>query len=138
MRSVRAVFALRGLLCRAIFALVLCIGVSAACTGDCKSCHASLDYAKDKRHAPMLTCKSCHTDEKMAQIDMGGCGQDCFACHDAQKIQAPALAKEHAVIESCMSCHASLGASPFSNRFNTKGNVFDNSLKSFSDALLKE
>lgn len=115
--------------------LVMGFALAFACTGDCKSCHGGLDYAKDKRHAPMLTCKSCHTDEKMAQIDMGGCGQDCFACHDINKVQAPSLAKEHAVIEGCISCHTMLGSSPFSNPFNTKDNIFEKSLDNFGKGL---
>ncbi len=82
----------------------------------------------------MLECKTCHTDAKMAQIDMGGCGEDCFACHDISKIQAPSLAKEHYVINSCIQCHTTLSNSPIS----TGENVFQKSLKSFSNGLLKE
>lgn len=105
-----------------------------ACTGDCKSCHATLDYKNDIRHIPMLECKTCHTEAKMAQIDMGGCGEDCFACHDISKIQAPSLAQAHQVINSCIQCHTSLSNSPIS----TGENVFQKSLKSFSNGLLKE
>lgn len=117
---------------RIIYLLItLCAGLI-ACTGDCRSCHQNLDYKNDARHAPMLECKSCHTDEKMASIDMGGCGEDCFACHDIQKIQSPALAKEHNVINSCMGCHAGLKNSPL----NTGVNVFQKGFKNFSDALV--
>lgn len=76
-----------------------------ACSGDCVSCHAGLDYVRDKRHAPMRECKSCHTDEKMAKIDMGGCGQDCFACHNAQKLMSSDLFDEHRVLQECIECH---------------------------------
>lgn len=79
----------------------------------------------------MLSCKSCHTDEKLANIDMGGCGADCFACHDISKIQSQALAKDHAIINACMSCHTSLAASPLSNGEN----VFEKGIKSFSNGL---
>ncbi|MCX2716172.1 hypothetical protein OQH61_00255 [Helicobacter sp. MIT 21-1697] len=102
-----------------------------ACTGDCKSCHQNLDYKNDIRHRPMLECKTCHTDEKMAQIDMGSCGEDCFSCHDAKKIQSPSLAKEHRAINACIQCHTQLSTSPL----NAGENVFQKSLKSFSNAL---
>ena len=117
-----------------IFAMIaLLAAVAWACTGDCKSCHSKLDYQNDIRHRPMLECKSCHTEEKMASIDMGGCGGDCFACHDIHKIQAPSLAREHYVINACIQCHTSLSTSPI----HTGENVFQKSLKSFSNGLLE-
>ena len=110
----------------------LCINIVFACTGDCKACHANLDYKNDIRHAPMLVCKSCHTEAKMAQIDMGSCGEDCFACHDMRKIQTPILAKEHIVLNSCIQCHTKLSNSPLS----TGENIFQKGKKSFSNGLL--
>lgn len=89
-----------------------------ACSGDCASCHANLDYTKDKRHMPMLECKTCHTDEKMAEIDMGGCGQDCFACHNAQKLLKPELSSAHQVIKECMECHQNLDVFGAKKLFN--------------------
>ncbi len=119
------------LLKRVLWAVSIIILDIWGCTGDCKSCHQNLDYKNDIRHRPMLECKTCHTDEKMAQIDMGGCGEDCFSCHDVKKIQSPALAKEHSVIDACIQCHTQLSTSPI----NTGENVFQKSLKSFSNGL---
>ena len=116
-----------------LFFLSFVCGELFACTGDCKSCHATLDYKNDIRHAPMLECKTCHTEAKMAQIDMGGCGEDCFACHDINKIKSPSLAKDHYIINSCIQCHTSLSNSPLS----TGENVFQKGIKNFSNGLLK-
>lgn len=94
-----------------------------ACTGDCASCHANLDYKNDTRHQAMLQCKTCHTDEKMNAIaEMNGCGQDCFACHTPSKLQNPALSKEHGMIPQCIECHKGLQKNPFDpkNLFNQK------------------
>lgn len=89
-----------------------------ACSGDCASCHFSIDY-KDEKHKIMLDCKSCHTDEKLAKIPMqSSCGQDCFSCHDIQKINAVNNA-EHRALNTCITCHTSLN-----QKLNIKVNPF--------------
>lgn len=93
----------------ASYFLFFCIFVF-SCTGDCASCHYTIDYKNDKRHAAMLECKTCHTPEKMQSLNMGDtCGEDCFACHNVEKLQKESLKKEHSVImDSCMQCHKNL------------------------------
>lgn len=107
-----------------------------ACTGDCASCHYSLDYKNDTRHSPMLECKTCHTDEKMKSINMGDtCGEDCFSCHNAEKLQNKSLKKSHSVImDSCMQCHKNLAKETLEKNFMKQGimhqNFFNKSLES--------
>lgn len=94
---------------RILFAILLAFSLGCSCTGDCASCHSTLDYKNDSRHAPMLECKTCHTQEKMAKLKMGDtCGADCFACHKPQKLESPELKPTHKVIQSCISCHQNL------------------------------
>ncbi|WP_181566313.1 hypothetical protein [Helicobacter monodelphidis] len=88
---------------------LLFLGVIYPCTGDCKSCHTTLDLKYDVRHKMMAECKTCHTDEKLATINMGqeSCGNDCFACHSTQKIysiKTPA----HEALQECITCHTYL------------------------------
>lgn len=78
-----------------------------ACSGDCRSCHSSLDY-KDSKHTIMLNCKTCHTDEKLARVQMqNSCGQDCFVCHSVKKINS-IQNLEHLALNECINCHSSL------------------------------
>ncbi|MCE3047729.1 hypothetical protein [Helicobacter kayseriensis] len=107
---------------RFIFVFLISFLLSWACQGDCASCHAKLDYKNDQRHIPMTECKSCHTDEKMAQIDMGGCGQDCFACHQSQKLLTPPLSQAHQVIRQCIDCHTKINPLDFKHPFQIKPN----------------
>ena len=87
--------------------LALCGYAVASCSGDCASCHFSIDY-KDERHKIMLDCKICHTDEKLsAQMQVNGCGRDCFECHSVNKISSVAI-KEHTALNTCISCHTRL------------------------------
>lgn len=108
---------------RIIVFISLFLATLFACSGDCASCHAKLDYKNDKRHQAMLECKTCHTEEKMNAIpEMSACGQDCFACHTPSKLQNPSLSKEHGMIPKCIECHTSLQKNPFDpkNLFNQK------------------
>lgn len=91
-----------------IFALLFVALVAAfACSGDCASCHFSVDF-KDQKHAVMLNCKVCHTDEKLSKVQMqSSCGQDCFACHSVEKINKVQNA-EHFALTNCVNCHISL------------------------------
>lgn len=121
---------------RSVWLLLCFVGaIWATCSGDCATCHFTLDYAKDKRHMPMRECKTCHTEEKMMQIDMGGgCGKDCFACHDIQKVRTPALMNAHKVIDNCMDCHTKLSQSLFNPTSPTQ-NIFQQSIRDFSHSL---
>lgn len=76
-----------------------------ACTGDCLSCHPSLqkNIQTDLRHKPMLTCINCHGVNPSA---MAECGNDCFACHSMAKINNGV--KEHEVIQGCKDCHTKM------------------------------
>lgn len=108
---------------RILFFIMLLMVATFACSGDCASCHFSIDY-KDKRHKVMLDCKSCHTDAKLAKTPMdSSCGQDCFSCHSIKKINAVDNA-EHRALSTCISCHTSLN-----QKLNTKINpFFDNKM----------
>lgn len=79
-----------------------------ACTGDCMSCHPSLEknILTDKRHSPMLTCIYCHKENSES---MAECGPDCFVCHTKEKIDKPDV-REHDAIEDCRICHMKLKA----------------------------
>ena len=92
---------------RYIVFILFLINFLLACSGDCRSCHLSLDY-KDSTHSIMLNCKTCHTDEKLSRVQMqDSCGQDCFACHSVKKINSIQNA-EHLALNECISCHTSL------------------------------
>lgn len=79
-----------------------------ACSGDCLSCHPTLNLESDVRHKSMATCITCHSAESLSQSNMGAaCGQDCFACHEAGKITQSGI-KEHGVINECIACHSTL------------------------------
>ena len=73
-----------------------------ACSGDCLSCHPSLEATilTDERHSPMLGCIKCHSAETGG---ISECGKDCFSCHPIEKINPDV--KEHEVIEKCANCH---------------------------------
>ena len=84
--------------------LLIYLGFSAiACTGDCMTCHPTLEknILTDKRHSPMLTCIKCH---KPDSDSMAECGKDCYSCHDVNKIEKTGI-KEHMVIRECRDCH---------------------------------
>lgn len=75
-----------------------------ACSGDCASCHFSIDY-KDERHKVMLDCKVCHTESRLnSQMKLASCGQDCFECHDIRTINK-VNTKEHTALNTCITCH---------------------------------
>ncbi|MGP1449671.1 MAG: hypothetical protein ACTTJS_00925 [Wolinella sp.] len=79
-----------------------------ACSGDCLSCHPTLNIQSDVRHKSLSTCITCHTAESLSQTNMGAaCGQDCFACHDAGKLTGLGV-REHDVITNCIACHTTL------------------------------
>lgn len=76
-------------------------------TGDCMSCHTSLDFKAERTQ-----CQSCHTDPHRGEM-----GADCARCHSSRSFidRGPmvrlhqmtrfSLTGSHAALE-CESCHA--------------------------------
>lgn len=106
-----------------LVALFAICAVAFACSGDCASCHFSIDY-KDERHKIMLDCKICHSDSRLnSQMKIASCGQDCFECHDINAINKTNI-KEHIALNTCISCHIKI-----TNKLSPKINpLFNNKL----------
>ncbi len=106
-----------------IITIILLLNIALSCSGDCRSCHSSLDY-NDLKHNIMLNCKDCHTDEKLARVQMqNSCGQDCFECHSVQKINS-IKNKEHNSLNECINCHSSL-KNTLKEKLNNNKPLFD-------------
>lgn len=74
-----------------------------ACSGDCMSCHPSLEKSITQPHHNMLTsCIKCHT--KLPEA-MTSCGGDCFTCHSQNKLIDSKSVPEHSQLGTCKQCH---------------------------------
>lgn len=73
-----------------------------ACSGNCISCHPSLNESINQQHHQVLkTCISCHTKTPTTMVE---CGGDCFSCHSQNKL-IKSNRIEHQNLASCKKCH---------------------------------
>ncbi|GHV06837.1 hypothetical protein AGMMS50229_12390 [Campylobacterota bacterium] len=110
---------MRGLLI--FFALY---ALSLACSGDCVSCHSSLNgkLGRDSDHAVLRECIDCHREITNPSAE---CGGNCFSCHSSSAINKTTA--QHRTLPDCKTCHIS----------SEQNNQFINNLFNFENTLEK-
>lgn len=114
-------------------------------TGDCLSCHASLQK-KRFTHGPVGVdlCSACHDAEKPASDPAKhhtfSLTQDqpdlCFSCHDSMRAQLAAYKVPHPAIDAgCTSCHDPHGSD---QQFFLKDKTMDKTCSSCHEAKTQE
>ncbi len=91
-----------------------------SCSGDCISCHPTLEKSiKKSFHKDLSSCVICHN--KLSS-SMSQCGGDCFSCHSQNKlIKSDTL--QHQNLALCKQCHIS--KEDFLSYPNSKNTLID-------------
>ncbi|MDR2153208.1 MAG: hypothetical protein LBO72_10330 [Helicobacteraceae bacterium] len=108
---------------RALISFIFLVTIAFNCSGDCVSCHATLEgkTGKDGDHNVLLKCVECHQEIASQNAE---CGGNCFVCHSESSIDKSVA--EHKTLGDCKSCHISASsADSFNGFFNLNDTLED-------------
>ncbi|MDR0665184.1 MAG: hypothetical protein LBF86_06655 [Helicobacteraceae bacterium] len=99
---------------RYIVQFIILSSIALACSGDCVSCHATLNdkTGRDDDHKVLLKCVDCHLEIASPNAE---CGGNCFVCHSQNSIDVSV--SEHKTLGDCKSCHISASSADISSKF---------------------
>ena len=108
---------------RILFILISTYLYIFACSGNCVSCHPSLngESINQKHHLVLKSCISCHTKTPSTMVE---CGGDCFSCHSQNKL-IKSNRIEHQNLASCKECHINKEDLFKSSNMNGTSNLVD-------------